>query len=299
MKKQDLIKHFTSSLNQEFRGWIGAEVETHFVDSVGQPITTSCSQDIFKGLEKYGWQVFATKGSLVTELRKGDAKILYDLGRQNIEISGEPATSDKLWDETMVLLHELYCSAEQCRAYPLFEPIVETSEDLLIIPDERDASWVRLDGKEALSLCAKTASVQFTIETNGPQHAIEVLNYLADKREEMLARNPYPQESMWRKYIATSLAGYRNDRYGVVRPSSIEDYVEMLSRHCVVMNGKLIPFEEGVQDIDLFIRSVWWNFRLRRYNNRLCIEIRTLARRTDKDGQRDLDTVLSILKPLY
>jgi cytidylate kinase len=75
--------------------------------------------------------------------------------------------------------------------------------------------------------------------------------------------------------------------------------VELLAKHDVVVDGKLVPFTEAKQDIDLFLRSIWWNFRLRRYNNRLCIEIRTLARRTDKDGQRDLDMVLSILKPLY
>ncbi|MCX6716467.1 MAG: hypothetical protein NTV72_00905 [Candidatus Taylorbacteria bacterium] len=281
MNKQSIINHFTKGLSRDFRGWVGTEVETHFVDSDGHPITLECSQRIFRGIKKYKWQISAQKKDLITELKRDEEKILYDLGRQCIEFASRPAPTDLLYKEILSSLHELYDSAERCGAYPLFEPIIKTDDDLLVIPDERDASWVKLDGRKALNLCARTASVQFTVETKGPRHAIKMLNHLANNRARMLEYNPYPQEEIWKKYIKTSKAGYREDRYGVVRPSSIKDYVEMLSAHKVVVNGVLIPFKEGVQDIDIFLRSVWWNFRLRRYSNRLCIEIRTLARRCD------------------
>ena len=83
----------------------------------------------------------------------------------------------------------------------------------------------------------------------------------------------------------------------MVVPNSIEHYVELLAQHDVVVNGKLIPFAEANQQIDLFLRSVWWNFRLRRYNDRLCIEIRTFARRTDDEGKRDLEAIKDLIFP--
>ena len=250
-------------------------------------------------MERFGWKVSVKKSDLITELKRDEEKILYDLGRQCIELSSRPALTDLVYKETLGSLHELYDSAKQCGAYPFFEPIIETGDDLLVIPDKRDASWLKLDGKKALNLCARTASVQFTVETMGPQHAIEILNHLAYKREWILEYNPYPQEDLWRQYIATSQAHYREDRYGIVRPTSIKHYVEMLAMHDVVMNGRLIPFAKATQDIDLFLRSVWWNFRLRRYNNRLCVEIRTLARRDDIKAHEDLSMILNLLRPFY
>jgi len=77
MKKQALLDHFTCNLNPEFRGWVGAEVETHFVDSTGRPISLSCSQEIFRGLERFGWKVSVKKSDLITELKRDEEKILY------------------------------------------------------------------------------------------------------------------------------------------------------------------------------------------------------------------------------
>ncbi len=303
MKRQELLDYFTRNLEKgPFEGEqirIGAEVETHFVDGNRRPISIATSQGIFKILEQQGWRVAVMKGNLITELKKGEAKILYELGRQNIELATQTEPPGWLWDETRALLQELYAAAQQCNAYPFFAPIIEADEDLLVVPDERDASWLTLDGRDALSLLARTASVQFTIDTWGPHHAMEILRALAQGRENILKTNPYPQEELWRKYIATSKAGYRADRYGVVMPDSIEQYVELLANHDVVINGKLVPFMEAHQSIDLFLRSVWWNFRLRRYNDRLCIEIRTLARRTDDEGKRDLKAIKELIFPYY
>ena len=299
MKTQDLLNHFTKNLNPRFRNWIGAEIETHFVGAKGRPITIGCSQKIFGELTQKGWNVATTKGNLVSELRKGGAKILYELGRQNIEVSTEAMCHGDIQGSTEAILKELYACATLCNAHPLFEPIINSKEDLLIIPDERDASWLALDGKEALSLLACTASVQFTIETRGPEHAVILLRELPNAALYMHARNPYPQDKLWMEYIATSKAGYRIDRYGYVGSRAkdplylIEDYVNLLSQHDAVIDGKLVPFADAELPIDTFLRSVWWKFRLRRYSDRLCIEIRPIARRTDGEIWSSLSDILS------
>jgi hypothetical protein len=192
---------------------------------------------------------------------------------------------------------ELYLASRVCCAYPLFKPIIDSTEDLLVIADERDVEWLQLDGRKHLAPLAKTASVQFTVETRGPEHAIFLLRKLASNSSQFLCRNPYDQEKIWRTYIRNSDAGYKESRYGVVIPETIEQYVDMLAEHDVVMDGRLVPFAQAEQEnIDLFLRSIWWNFRLRRYNDRLCIEVRTLARRKDAQIFKDFKTLMSIIQ---
>lgn len=296
MKKEKLYDYFTKGLNPIFRGWIGAEIETHFIYPNGDPITIDCSQEIFKILVNDGWQVVSMKGVLITELAKNGAKILYELGRQNIEVATPPADPECLFGVINSFMSELYFAAEKCNAYPLFAPIIETEEDLLIIPDERDAAWLELDGVRQLGLLSKISSVQFTFETKGPEDAIYLLNKLSENRDKFVSSNPYVQEEMWVEYIQSSKAGYRSDRYGVMCPTSIGNYVELLSSHDVVLDSKLVPFDEAEQEnIDMFLRSVWWNFRLRRYSDRLCIEVRTLSRRDDGQILCDFNNLLSII----
>ncbi len=296
MKKEKLLGHFTKELDQNYRGWVGSEIETNFVNKNGEPITVSCSQEIFNVLSEQGWKVTGRKGVLITVLEKDGAKVLYELGRQNIEIATPPVSQKQLWNVIQTLMNELYSTAKKCGAYPLFEPIIDTKEDLLVIADERDVSWLNLDGRVHLTPLAKTASVQFTFETKGPKHAIELLNKLAKSREIFTEDNLYIQEEIWRTYIQNSNAGYKKNRYGVVQPNSIEQYVDLLADHDVVIGNDLVPFEKAEQEnIDLFLRSVWWNFRLRRYSNRLCIEVRIFARRKDNQILVDLQKVLSII----
>ncbi|MBM3257422.1 MAG: hypothetical protein FJY98_03830 [Candidatus Liptonbacteria bacterium] len=299
MRKQELYNYFTKGI---LGGpiLIGTEVETHFVDAHGDPISLTTSQKMFRILVDRGWNISATKGNIITELKTKTEryKILYELGRQNLELSVAPMPED-IWRTTCFGLEELYIAAAECHASPFFGPILETDEELLVIPDERDASWLALDGREALNLLARTASVQFSIDTWGPNHAIQIMKRLASVRSQLLIKNPYPQEELWRKYIASSHAGYRPDRYGVHVPDSMEHYVELLAQHDVVVHGKLIPFSEAEQNIDLFLRSVWWNFRLRRWNHRLCIEVRTFARRSDEQGSHDLENLISSLQSCY
>ena len=65
----------------------------------------------------------------------------------------------------------------------------------------------------------------------------------------------------------------------------------------MVSGNRLVDQEEaGDYDIPLFIRSVWWHFRLKRYGNRLCLEIRPFARRSDEHIREQWLALYSILK---
>jgi len=302
MNKQNLIDYFSVGIkNYRFNSsipFIGAEIETHFVDNNGKAITQECSQQILLSLTEKQWCITRFKDNIITELSSQAGYIRYELGRQNLELSTVPYYGARdLLESIKSSLEKLYEVAKKCGAYPLFSPIINSDDDLLIIPDKRDASWLKLDGKKALNLLAKTASVQFTIGARSHRHGIKILNKLAKEKNQrrLTLMNPYVQETIWKEYIKTSDAKYGEDRYGVVSPKNIKEYVNLLSLHDVVSDGKLVPFSEIDSSIDLFLRSVWWKFRLRRYKNNLCVEIRTFARRNDRQITYDLQTLLDIV----
>lgn len=274
---------------------IGMEVETSFLDEKGNPITIEQSQRIFKTLLNAGWTLTQTKGNLVSVIENGRGdKFLYEVGRQNLELSTAAKGIQAIVPHCRSILEELYAAAKKHGAYPSFEPIIDTDEDLLIIPDERDAIWDQLDGREALKLIALMSAVQFTIEVPADK-AIGCLNSLGKSISSYLAS--YPQDALWRKYITTSNANYRADRYGgPLEFDSLSDYCQQLAKHHVVQGPQLVPYASVADlDIPLYLRSIWWYFRLRRYGDRLCIEVRPLSRRKDTHLQGQLNFVLSTL----
>lgn len=277
----------------------GMEIETQFIDiNTREPITLEISQRIINELvSRYGWIVVKRKGLLIAEIESpvGD-KILYELGKHNIELGTIPLPPDLVVRHARIYLELLYDVAARHKAMPLFQPMINNWEnrDLLVVPDERDATWLALDGRNALNLLAGCSAVQFTIDVT-PTEAIKCLNLLGAATNRFL--RDYPQEVLWRGYIRKSRAGYDPSRYGgplIFR--DLENYCERLERQRVIKNGRLVSSSE-VQELDtsLFLRSVWWYFRLRRYGQKLCIEIRPLARREDDCLQKQLDFVMSIL----
>ena len=102
---------------------------------------------------------------------------------------------------------------------------------------------------------------------------------------------------MWRAYIAESKANYRSDRYGgPLQFESILDYCMRLSKHDVVQGATLVPFDAvGEIDIPLYLRSIWWYFRLKRYGKALCVEVRPLPRRADELLQSQLEKVFDLM----
>jgi len=102
---------------------------------------------------------------MITKIRSlGGDTISYELGRHNLEVAVVPTVGGSaLIGRAHGVLQELYQAARGFAARPLFEPTLSGSEDLLAIPDERDAIFVQLDGREALNLLARTACVQFMV----------------------------------------------------------------------------------------------------------------------------------------
>lgn len=205
----------------------------------------------------------------------------------------------KLITETQKVLEQVYAVAANYQLHPYFFPqlaIGQQEESLLVIPDERDVIWLKLDGRASLGLLARCSAVQFTIDI-WPEEVIGVINNLA--RQLPLWLESYPQDKAWKEYIKSSLAGYEIDRYGgPLYFSSLEDYCEKLSRYKVVTpNGLVDPGQVPDINLGLYIRSIWWYFRLRRYDRKLCLEIRPLPRLSDSELSRQLSRVFSEADP--
>ncbi|MBP6866150.1 MAG: hypothetical protein KBC12_01245 [Candidatus Pacebacteria bacterium] len=293
---QHLLQYFTHGATSKNFQTIGSEVETQFVCENGQPISLETSQNILRYLSQCGWHITQRKNELITSVQDVYGNTFaYELGRQNIEFGSFVSSVNSVVEITLDSLQKLYSVAALFDAYPFFEPILEGKENLLAIPDERDAIWLQLDGKEALMPMARTSSVQFTISVS-PTDAIEILNRLGSKTDLFL--ESYPQDRIWREYIRTSKAEYKSDRYGgPLLFDSLDDYCQQLSGHSVVVGPELVPFDQVTDlNIPLFIRSVWWYFRLKRYGNDLCIEVRPMPRRNDENIQNQLQMVLDIVK---
>ena len=294
---EHLISYFSSGVKDMGIGeTIGMEVETSFVDSEGKPISLAQSQKLLISLcNEYDWLAGKVRNNLLTNIfnRSGN-RLLYELGRQNIELSGAPGDPVEIFLETKEILEQVYHAGAKVGAYPLFQPILKTDEDLLVIPDERDAIWLELDGRQALELLARTSSVQFTVSVS-PETAIECLNKLASNLDRFLAN--YPQDSYWKEYVRTSKAGYAQLRYGgPLNFSSLEHYCSELARNKVVVGPKLVSYQEVAElDIPLYLRSIWWYFRLRRYQDTLCIEVRPMGRWSDDRFAEQMRMVFEIL----
>ncbi len=300
-----LVRYFTEGIeDRSIADSIGMEVETSFMMEYpgGRPITVAQSQLLIERFCRVNdWQVTKRKGDLIAEISDGANKLSYELGRQNLEFSIAPNTNGEVAvSRAMKLADELsssatYISDSDARfLWEVSEPIINTDEDLLVIPDERDAVWLELDGRPALELLARTSAVQFTISVP-VQEAIGCLNRLGEKIGSFL--KDYPQEENWRRYIKESKANYHAMRYGgPLFFDSIEDYCRKLMKHDVIVGPKLVPYGQ-VQDLDipLYLRSIWWYFRLRRYGNTLCIEVRPLPRRSSRKFQEQLDFILNIM----
>lgn len=291
-----LLSYFGDNVVSKTMDTVGAEVETQFVDSKGVAIKTEVGQKMFRYLADSGWRIEKVQNSLITSLLDKDGnRISYELGRQNIELSTISVAPSRILEVMTRCSKQIQEAGELAGAAPLFAPILSGDEDLLVIPDERDAVWLELDGRSALAPLARTSSVQFTFSV-AKEDAVPVLNKLGDNIEMFLA--DYPQDEIWRRYIVESNAGYREDRYGgPLNFRDLEDYCLALSKQDVVSGVKLLPFTEAKEiDIPLFIRSVWWYFRLKRYGSSLCIEVRPMPRQTDKSFGEQLEKVMKIVE---
>jgi hypothetical protein len=249
---------------------VGIEVETDFVTESGEAIPVCVTKQILASSDGR---------PLACEPQK------LELGRQKIELAILPQTTAELAIEAArESLQWLYARARMFGAYPFFAPELSSSNDLLLVQEERDEVWVQLDGRQALEELCHCSSVQFTVDVN-PDDAIGIINRLWARG---LHEYDYaPNNRRWQAYIAKSLANYRPNRYaGPAGFNDLTDYVAQLCQHTLVMhNGspcRQLPQEVIGLDSELYLRSIWWHYRLRRYSNTLALEMRPFARRADE-----------------
>jgi hypothetical protein len=263
-------------------GSFGAEVETQFAREDGRPIGKD-----------------ALRGIVGEDLPKVFFRpVTYDLGRQNIEIRIDPQPRMSLLVEAIREgLGWLYEKMRNVGAYPIFAPMpfLNFSGQLLLLDDPRDQIWLEIDGASALEKLARTSSFQLHVSIN-PGDAIEIVNSLWGVG---VHEWDFPNDALWKQYIQDSEFPYNTDRYG--GPEGFCDLAEYCSRlheHNVVMHiGQVCnrPVREICPDPDLFLRSVWWHYRLRRFGATMTVEIRPIARRSD---EANIQTCLEIVAQL-
>jgi hypothetical protein len=252
---------------------VGIEIETQFLDEQGLPIPPAKTLVILEG-----------------NLRRPDyCDLKLELGAHNLELNIRPQKDfESLWPKVQESLGWLYALCAEHGFYPAHEPapLFSYRGNLLLVADERDELWVGIDGRKALEYLCRCSSVQFTIDV-APSEATEIINKLWEFEVHKL---DYSQNDiLWRNYINHSSYDYRQDRYaGPAGFDSLYHYAYELHLHDVVMHQCKPRTATCVRDvsnldIDLFLRSVWWHYRLRRYGSTLALEIRPFARRTDED----------------
>ncbi len=243
-----LLDYFTHGTEATKTGAkIGCEIETDFVTEEGIPIDAGVTKILLN----------------TTTNRPSWCQQKLELGRQKIELAISSQVSTKLLlEKAYTALEWLYGLARLNGAFPRFEPDITYKNDLLLIVEQRDAIWVELDGQKSLEQLCRCSSVQFTIDVN-PADAIDMINslWLAKLHELDYASN----DGRWKAYIKQSTTDYLTDRYG--GPEGFENlnhYVTELQRHVVVTHkGQLchLPIIRVENpDIELFLRSVWWQY---------------------------------------
>ena len=270
---------------------LGIETETLFVDVRYQPISYLISQGMMQHLrDVLDWQVAAQKNGVIVRLEKAGFAISYELGWNNFELT-TPAydLAEDVFREHDQMLKELYQAGEDYAAQPLAESAQGSWDhhfsDTLMIPDQRDKIWLKLDG-EALFGLGHIAAVHFNLDLKSIPEGMAWIRKLNHFFVEAGWPPPY-NLLVWRKYIQESLVGYDEKRYGPA-PDDFGEYCHTLSSFAVVMerqgkdlhiaNPPLPFYRRQNPDIDLFLRSVWWYPRLRVRNGNLVLEIRDVPR---------------------
>lgn len=284
----------TASVCNPKERMLGIEIESLFVNSTTKnPITLEVSQKIWKKLvENHGWRVTETKNGMLVKLSKDDYQLVYELGWNNFELN-TPAfcITDKteLFRSVANILQSFKEAANNFDAEILFSGYDQSISSTLILPDERDKIWIELDGEEALSILGHIACVHYNLDLSSVDEGFEFMELLKPMYQE---KNWFENGNAWawKKYIKKSKAEYAADRYGIPPMNNLEQYCSSLAGFNVVMNkrkdnGRLFIPETNIPagetskfDMELFLRSVWWVYRLRVRDGKLVLEIRDVPR---------------------
>jgi len=318
---QRLIKYFNSAktCTPETRK-VGIEVET-LMTPIERPraatpmITREQSQQIMQWMfSKLNDQYFGVKSemfesdsgakvALSVECRLG--KIIFELGWNNFELITQAYPIDRaeqLFIDAHDMLEMLCRASNSVGACMLPSSHTDMARELdypdtLMMPDERDHAWKHLDGP-VLRVLGHIASVHYNVDLCSLEEGMRFIAIINQLRHRYVWPDPNADQ-VWKKYLQQSRANYEPDRYGPAPEGSVTDYCRKLATYKVVMrkvNGTPIPCNPALQfsetpnmddQIDLFLRSVWWGTRLRVRGDKLVLEIRDVPRGLDSDIRRD------------
>jgi hypothetical protein len=227
-----LREHFASSVmfKRRFRQ-VGLEIESLIVDRAGYPISLSVSKKIMEILAmEFGWHTAAvTPMGHITAVQSHLGTFKYDSGWNLFELNTAPVLVSEiaeLWKSVERANLDLRKAADVCGAIVLQSHIDKSTEDTLLLADERDRLFAQMDG-EALIELAHIASVHLNVECASPTEAFQWINAL----EHLYAKECWPRqesEKAWRRFLVGSHARYEPDRFGQP-PKHFEDYCHRLS----------------------------------------------------------------------
>ncbi|MBV9159368.1 MAG: hypothetical protein JO019_02095 [Candidatus Kaiserbacteria bacterium] len=288
------------------RRQVGLEIETLMTKPRGNVgaklISFGESQELMRRLARSGWDAHVQHAGdhLVLVRDPAGFSYKYDAGHANFELACPPDYSARAaLHKARDRLEQLYRIANSLGISPLLAPCHRGEEDTLIDLEPRDRFWLTVDGRDAFAPIARIASFQATFDV-APEEAIELINRLLQRLEHFYSW--FPQFRVWQRYVHESKAGYRGDRFGgPMGFESIEEYCARIAEHKVglIKAQRLVPFAEAdladTKEIALFIRSVWWHFRLRRNGDQLCIEVRPIGRYPDDELEARLAFVCELV----
>jgi hypothetical protein len=270
MSSSLFLDYFTAGTSQTKTGeTVGVEIEQHLRDiRTRQPITAAVRRAI-----------------MCHPGRPLGLGITTEIGRQTIELALPPVAPAQLGPLIEYSLNWLDHAAMAHGAVVLGHPEFYWPSPLLdVSSDPRDQLWRDIDGPDALEWLCRIASVQYNVSVN-PRDAIRIINLLLSQGIHQIDYEV--NDRFWKSYIRDSRADYRADRYGgPVQFEDLADYVHQLEQHHVVMHeGQkvwLLPGQLPHFDVELHLRSIWWHIRLRRFADKLVMEIRPRSRRSDE-----------------
>lgn len=278
-----LLSHFVNGSERTQTGaQIGVEIETDFVSEDGLPPHPATTHAILQ----------------CTEGRPAGCDHKLEVSRAKFELVVAPQRRD---DTLLTLacdgLQWLYRVAARWGLRPRFSPEFESPERLLLVTNERNAQWLDIDGPLAVEELCRCSSVQFTIDVH-PADAISCVNALW--RTQLHTFDYAPNTRRWNAFIASSLAAHSRDRFGGPPGfADLSEYVARLNDQPVLIHRgqrtRLRASELRDLDVDQYLKSVWWHYRLRRFGETLALEVRPTARRGDEDLAAQLARVRSAL----
>lgn len=286
---------------------MGIEVETLFLGDDDHPLTCEKADAVFTELQRRGWDSREDEKSRGRELQRGEFSIKPEVGAGNLEVISPPRLvreRDGLVDDLLARLDDLYAAAAEVGAQPVFAAYDGHRDvDNILLDNERDRRWTRVDGRDALKVLGHIASVHVTLDLCSIDEGFGLIRAF----NELGRERGWPPESVtstWEDYFGRSRCDYASDRFGEA-PETYGAYLELLRGFKVVVDrtsdgqlivpdGDLRRFGDVESDVHLptFLGTVWLNTRLRRIGDTLALEVRFIPRSTDAKLRDDIDAVL-------